>query len=210
MAELVDAADSKSVALKRRVGSIPSPGTISTDELLQQLWLPRRPQSSGGRLPAAPRVRRTAATIHYQNPKVVVGCVPEYQGRILICKRGIEPRLGYWTIPAGLHGKRRDPGGGRRARGARRSPHRGGNRQPAAARQRHQRAPGARVLPFAHADARLRHHAREPRGEAGRREEIPGTTSRSPAPNTRCAATSRTVPPAWSGTTWPKCSADSG
>ncbi len=42
------------------------------------------------------------ATIHYENPKVVVGCVPEYQGRILLCKRAIEPRLGYWTVPAGF------------------------------------------------------------------------------------------------------------
>jgi len=41
-------------------------------------------------------------TIHYVNPKLVVGSVPEYEGRILICKRGIEPRLGYWTIPAGF------------------------------------------------------------------------------------------------------------
>src|SRR4029079_13671118 len=41
-------------------------------------------------------------TIHYQNPKVVVGSVPVYEGRILICKRGIEPRHGYWTIPAGF------------------------------------------------------------------------------------------------------------
>ncbi|HXQ64099.1 MAG TPA: NUDIX hydrolase [Steroidobacteraceae bacterium] len=40
--------------------------------------------------------------IHYQNPKLVVGCVVEYQGRILLCKRAIEPRLGYWTIPAGF------------------------------------------------------------------------------------------------------------
>jgi ADP-ribose pyrophosphatase YjhB (NUDIX family) len=40
--------------------------------------------------------------IHYVNPKLVVGSVPEYEGRILICKRGIEPRLGYWTIPAGF------------------------------------------------------------------------------------------------------------
>ena len=40
--------------------------------------------------------------IHYQNPKIVVGSVPEYQGRILLCKRGIEPRLGHWTIPAGF------------------------------------------------------------------------------------------------------------
>jgi len=41
-------------------------------------------------------------TIHYQNPKVVVGSVPVFEGRILICKRGIEPRYGYWTIPAGF------------------------------------------------------------------------------------------------------------
>jgi ADP-ribose pyrophosphatase YjhB (NUDIX family) len=41
-------------------------------------------------------------TIHYHNPKLVVGCVPEHAGRILLCKRAIEPRLGYWTIPAGF------------------------------------------------------------------------------------------------------------
>ncbi len=41
-------------------------------------------------------------TIHYQNPKLVVGCVPEHDGRILLCKRAIEPRLGYWTVPAGF------------------------------------------------------------------------------------------------------------
>ena len=42
------------------------------------------------------------ATVHYQNPKIVVGCVPEHAGRILLCRRAIEPRLGYWTIPAGF------------------------------------------------------------------------------------------------------------
>lgn len=41
-------------------------------------------------------------TIHYQNPRVVVGSVPEYEGLILICKRAIEPRRGYWTVPAGF------------------------------------------------------------------------------------------------------------
>ena len=40
--------------------------------------------------------------IHYQNPLVVVGCVPERDGRILLCKRAIEPRYGYWTVPAGF------------------------------------------------------------------------------------------------------------
>lgn len=40
--------------------------------------------------------------IHYENPHLVVGCVPEHEGRILLCKRAIEPRLGFWTIPAGF------------------------------------------------------------------------------------------------------------
>ena len=39
--------------------------------------------------------------IHYQNPRMVVGCIPEWQGRILLCRRGIEPRHGLWTVPAG-------------------------------------------------------------------------------------------------------------
>ncbi|MDE1990409.1 MAG: NUDIX hydrolase [Betaproteobacteria bacterium] len=42
------------------------------------------------------------SAIHYSNPKVVVGCVPEWEGRILLCRRAIEPRLGYWTMPAGF------------------------------------------------------------------------------------------------------------
>ena len=41
-------------------------------------------------------------TIHYQNPKIVVGCLPEWQGRVLLCKRAIEPRYGLWTLPAGF------------------------------------------------------------------------------------------------------------
>jgi ADP-ribose pyrophosphatase YjhB (NUDIX family) len=41
-------------------------------------------------------------TIHYQNPKLVVGCIPEYQNRILLCRRDIEPRRGKWTLPAGF------------------------------------------------------------------------------------------------------------
>jgi len=40
--------------------------------------------------------------IHYQNPRLVVGCVPERGGRILLCRRAIEPRRGYWTVPAGF------------------------------------------------------------------------------------------------------------
>ena len=41
-------------------------------------------------------------TIHYKNPLVVVGCVAERDGRILLCKRSIEPRYGHWTVPAGF------------------------------------------------------------------------------------------------------------
>lgn len=40
--------------------------------------------------------------IHYENPKMVVGCIPVYEERILLCKRAIEPRYGYWTLPAGF------------------------------------------------------------------------------------------------------------
>ncbi len=42
------------------------------------------------------------ATIHYQNPKVVVGCLPEWGRQVILCKRAIEPRLGLWTLPAGF------------------------------------------------------------------------------------------------------------
>ena len=44
----------------------------------------------------------SCGTIHYQNPKVVVGCLPEWQDQVLLCKRAIEPRYGLWTLPAGF------------------------------------------------------------------------------------------------------------
>jgi ADP-ribose pyrophosphatase YjhB (NUDIX family) len=40
--------------------------------------------------------------IQYENPRLVVGCVAEWEGRILLCRRAIEPRYGYWTLPAGF------------------------------------------------------------------------------------------------------------
>lgn len=43
----------------------------------------------------------TCGFIDYQNPKVVVGSVASWDGRILLCRRAIEPRLGFWTLPAG-------------------------------------------------------------------------------------------------------------
>jgi len=59
------------------------------------------------RIPAGDNLPRfvctSCATVHYENPKIVVGCVPELDdGRILLCRRAIEPRRGYWTIPAGF------------------------------------------------------------------------------------------------------------
>ena len=40
-------------------------------------------------------------TIHYQNPNIVAGCIPEWDGKLLLCRRAIEPRHGFWTLPAG-------------------------------------------------------------------------------------------------------------
>ncbi|HLU00368.1 MAG TPA: NUDIX hydrolase [Burkholderiaceae bacterium] len=40
--------------------------------------------------------------IHYQNPRNVVGVVPVYGDRVLLCRRAIEPRFGKWTLPAGF------------------------------------------------------------------------------------------------------------
>lgn len=42
------------------------------------------------------------ATIHYLNPKLVIGCVAQWEGSILLCRRAIEPRHGLWTLPAGF------------------------------------------------------------------------------------------------------------
>ena len=41
-------------------------------------------------------------TIHYQNPKIVAGSIPEWDEQILLCRRAIEPRYGLWTLPAGF------------------------------------------------------------------------------------------------------------
>jgi len=41
-------------------------------------------------------------TIHYQNPNIVTGCIPQWEDKILLCKRAIEPRYGLWTLPAGF------------------------------------------------------------------------------------------------------------
>jgi ADP-ribose pyrophosphatase YjhB (NUDIX family) len=46
-------------------------------------------------------VCEACCTVHYQNPRVVVGCIPVHEDRILLCRRAIEPCRGKWTLPAG-------------------------------------------------------------------------------------------------------------
>jgi len=47
-------------------------------------------------------VCESCQTIHYHNPKIVAGCIPEWGDQILLCRRAIEPRSGLWTFPAGF------------------------------------------------------------------------------------------------------------
>ena len=56
--------------------------------------------------------------IDYVNPKIVVGSVVTWEDKILICKRAIEPRLGFWTLPAGFmeNGESIEEGAAREAR----------------------------------------------------------------------------------------------
>ena len=67
------------------------------------LYVGRRPSL---RYPKETIKKRAVCTvcghIHYQNPKVVSGCILEWEDKILLCKRATEPRSGYWTLPAGF------------------------------------------------------------------------------------------------------------
>ena len=42
------------------------------------------------------------STIHYQNPTIIVGCLPIWEDKVMLCKRGIEPQYGLWNIPGGF------------------------------------------------------------------------------------------------------------
>jgi len=40
--------------------------------------------------------------IHYQNPRVIAGCLVTHEDKVLLCRRAIEPRRNFWTLPAGF------------------------------------------------------------------------------------------------------------
>lgn len=58
------------------------------------------------RIPAGDERQRFVCSqcgvIHYQNPRLVVGTLPVHGEQVLLCRRAIEPRLGFWTLPAGF------------------------------------------------------------------------------------------------------------
>jgi ADP-ribose pyrophosphatase YjhB (NUDIX family) len=58
------------------------------------------------KIPAGDTHERDVCTecgyIAYENPKIVAGAVVAHEGRILLCRRAIEPRAGFWTLPAGF------------------------------------------------------------------------------------------------------------
>lgn len=79
--------------------------------MLAQVTTPPKPPASPSfatfdrRLPEGETLERLVCRdcghIHYDNPKIVVGAVIFHEGRILLARRAIHPRKGYWTLPAG-------------------------------------------------------------------------------------------------------------
>ncbi|MBT5456004.1 MAG: NUDIX hydrolase [Rhodospirillaceae bacterium] len=65
-----------------------------------------RPQSFSRKIPPGDELERQVCDgcgwVHYENPKIVVGAVCTWEDKILLCRRAIEPRSGFWTIPAGF------------------------------------------------------------------------------------------------------------
>ena len=59
-------------------------------------------------------VCRTCGFVNYQNPRIVVGSVVRHEGKVLLCRRAIEPRRGFWTVPAGYLELHETPEGGAR------------------------------------------------------------------------------------------------
>jgi ADP-ribose pyrophosphatase YjhB (NUDIX family) len=48
-------------------------------------------------------------TIHYVNPKIIVGCLPIWEDKVMLCRRSIEPQFGLWNIPGGFMENGEDP-----------------------------------------------------------------------------------------------------
>ena len=44
----------------------------------------------------------SCSTIHYRNPNIIAGCIATFDDKVLLCRRAIEPQVGYWTLPAGF------------------------------------------------------------------------------------------------------------
>ncbi|WP_018880639.1 NUDIX domain-containing protein [Thioalkalivibrio sp. ALE30] len=60
------------------------------------------------------RVCEHCGFVDYENPRIIVGSVAIWEDRVLLCRRAIEPRRGYWTLPAGFMEKGESPGEGAR------------------------------------------------------------------------------------------------
>jgi ADP-ribose pyrophosphatase YjhB (NUDIX family) len=68
------------------------------------------------RVPAGDDIERAVCDrcgfVDYENPRIVVGSVATWQDRVLLCRRAIEPRAGYWTLPAGYLERNETPEAG--------------------------------------------------------------------------------------------------
>ncbi|MFP4207392.1 MAG: NUDIX domain-containing protein [Wenzhouxiangella sp.] len=79
-----------------------------TDEKLELRFHRRRPQEDDRERLVCQR----CGFVDYENPKIVVGAVATWEDRILLCRRAIEPRDGYWTLPAGYLEQNESPEAG--------------------------------------------------------------------------------------------------
>ncbi len=68
-----------------------------TSETLKPLFSRRAPEDDDRERMVCER----CGFVNYENPKIVVGSVATWEDRILLCRRAIDPRDGYWTLPAG-------------------------------------------------------------------------------------------------------------
>ena len=100
MAELVDAPDSKSGGETRESSSL-SPGKRKFMKYCNQCG-----NTVEFKIPDGDNRSRYVCSacnyIQYENPKIVVGTVPMLGDRVMLCLRGIEPRMNFWTLPAGF------------------------------------------------------------------------------------------------------------